>query len=93
MNNTNIEQLADQIKSLGHRVRLHIIKLLHEKGELSVTQIYENLEAEQALISHHLDKLYNRKLLLRRRTGKSILYWNNPESEVGQAILALIHQL
>ena len=90
MNNLQLEKLAEQIKSVGHRVRLHILQLLHEKGELPVSQIYEGLELEQSLISHHLDKLYHRKLLLRRRNGKSILYQNNPESDVVQAILSLI---
>ena len=55
-------------------MRLSIIEHLTIKEELSVTQICELLNAEQSLVSHHLQNLKLKGLLGSRKSGVSIYY-------------------
>ncbi|HZR46430.1 MAG TPA: metalloregulator ArsR/SmtB family transcription factor, partial [Candidatus Manganitrophaceae bacterium] len=43
--------------ALADPTRLKILKLLHQKGPMHVTKIYETLGKPQNLISHHLNCL------------------------------------
>ena len=92
MTSKQLESLADGLKTLGHRVRLQILLLLSEQGETNVSTIFGELGLEQSLISHHLDKMYNRKLLVRRREGKTILYRLSDDSPVVSSVLNLVKE-
>ena len=62
------------IRTLNHQLRIEIIKILLEKGELTVTEIYEKLHLEQSVASQHLSMLRRAGIVLTRRTGKFIWY-------------------
>lgn len=68
------ESLAQITKALGHPLRLHIILLLDQKGEVSVKQICSLLHREQTIVSQHLSKMKLMKFLSARREGKFMLY-------------------
>jgi DNA-binding transcriptional ArsR family regulator len=62
------------IRALNHKLRLQIIKLLHDKNELTVTEIYIKLRLEQSVASQHLALLRRAGIVQTRRDGKFIFY-------------------
>jgi len=68
-----LELVASKLRAIAHPMRIAIIDLLHEK-QLSVTEIYEKLDIEQASASHHLNILKSKGVLSSRRNGKKIFY-------------------
>lgn len=75
--NINIEKLeavASKLRAISHPMRIAIIDLLSKDKRLSVTEIYEKLDIEQATASHHLNILKNKGVLNSKRVGKKIFY-------------------
>lgn len=62
------------IRALNHKLRLQIIRLLHDKDELTVTEIYVKLRLEQSVASQHLALLRRAGIVTTRREGKFIFY-------------------
>ncbi|MGZ9075746.1 MAG: ArsR/SmtB family transcription factor [Burkholderiaceae bacterium] len=58
---------------LSEPTRLKILNAICE-GELSVTQIVERVESTQTNVSRHLNLMYSKGVLKRRRDGASTLY-------------------
>ncbi|MEI7980597.1 MAG: metalloregulator ArsR/SmtB family transcription factor [Bacteroidota bacterium] len=69
-----LETAASKLRAMAHPMRIAIIDLLTENKKLTVTEIYENLNIEQAAASHHLNILKNKGLLDSKRDGKMIHY-------------------
>lgn len=69
-----VQETARMLRCLGHPVRLRIIDLLEAKDELTVTEIYEALELEQAVCSQHLTLMRDKGILKHRRDGVNVLY-------------------
>jgi DNA-binding transcriptional ArsR family regulator len=68
-----LEMAASKLRAIAHPMRIAIIDLLND-NQLSVTEIYENLNIEQASASHHLNILKSKGVLSSRRNGKKIFY-------------------
>jgi len=68
------EKTAELLRALAHPTRIAIIELLKSGERLSVTQIHTALNLEQAVASHHLNIMKNKKILQGKRNGKTILY-------------------
>lgn len=68
-----LEMAASKLRAIAHPMRIAIIDLLHD-NELSVTEIYERLNIEQASASHHLNILKGKGVLASKRAGKKIFY-------------------
>ncbi len=69
-----LEKVAFILKSIGHPIRLGIIKLLTSQKEMSVNDIGKDLAVEQSLLSHHLNNMKLKGILQNRRNGKNIFY-------------------
>lgn len=69
-----LEAASSKLRAMAHPMRIAIIDLLKEEKKMSVTQIYERLNIEQATASHHLNILKNKGLLVSKREGKKINY-------------------
>jgi ArsR family transcriptional regulator len=69
-----LSQCADMLKAVAHPVRMAIVDLLDQRGAQSVTEIYEALEVDQAVASHHLGILRDKGLLTSSRIGKKNYY-------------------
>ena len=69
-----LEQIAYALKAVAHPNRLAIICLLSRNEELSVSDICEQTDCSQALISHHLTDMYAKGILLIRREGRNAFY-------------------
>ncbi|WP_373752433.1 ArsR/SmtB family transcription factor [Jeotgalibaca porci] len=57
---------VELFKLLGNEVRLGIAKALHEQGELTVTNLQEELSLPQATVSQHLTKMRHNKIVKAR---------------------------
>ena len=75
INTEDLEQVAFILKSIGHPVRLGIIKLLSSHKQLSVNEICEALSVEQSLISHHLNNMKLKGILDSSKEGKNRNYY------------------
>ncbi len=69
-----LEAAASKLRAIAHPMRIAIIELLNEEKKLSVTEIFERLNIEQASASHHLNILKNKGVLSSKREGKQIHY-------------------
>lgn len=75
-----LEEAASKLRAIAHPMRIAIIGLLENNDGLSVTEIYEKLEIEQATASHHLNILKNKGVLISKRSGKNTFYAINSQS-------------
>ena len=69
-----LEMAASKLRAIAHPMRIAIIDLLTVNPKMTVTEIYENLNLEQASASHHLNILKSKGLLESKRNGKMIYY-------------------
>lgn len=68
-----LEGAARMLKAMAHPVRVQIIKMLEGK-KLNVTEIYESLNLEQSVVSHHLGILRDKGIVVAKREGKNVFY-------------------
>ena len=70
----NTDGLAAIFKTLSEPVRLRIVYLLLEAGELCVCDLVDTLSLSQSVVSRHLAYLRNNGLVSTRREGVWIHY-------------------
>lgn len=71
---TFLEDATETLRAIGHPIRITIVDLLGKNDALSVSQIHEKLEIEQAVASHHLRILKNKKVVKVTKSGKNSFY-------------------
>lgn len=74
INTGKLQQIAEILKAVAHPVRIQVIDLLGVADRLTVTEIYEKLNVEQSLASHHLTKMKDKGILVCEREGKNMFY-------------------
>jgi DNA-binding transcriptional ArsR family regulator len=67
------EMIAARLRVIGDPTRIRILDLLRD-GELSVTQITEDLGTSQQNASKHLGVLLQAGIVARRKDGNSSIY-------------------
>lgn len=67
------DDCASVLKVLADDTRLAVVELLM-KGPMSVSEINDELQIEQTLLSHHLRTLRNAGLVTTQREGKHVMY-------------------
>jgi DNA-binding transcriptional ArsR family regulator len=75
----NINKAVLKLKSLHHKLRVQIMKLLDDNGQMTVTDIFVKLRIEQSVASQQLAILRNANVVIADRQGKFIYYSINPE--------------
>jgi DNA-binding transcriptional ArsR family regulator len=80
-------------RAINHRLRLQIVRLLHENGRMTVTDIFVKLKLEQSVASQHLAILRKAGFVHALRNGKFIYYSVNYEriNQVTETGKRLIH--
>jgi DNA-binding transcriptional ArsR family regulator len=80
------------LKSIEHPLRLKILRLIHIKREMNVTDIYKKLRLEQSVVSQHLKWLRDARVVTTKRDGKQICYSVNYErpTEINGIITAFL---
>ena len=69
-----LDNATETLRAVAHPIRITIIDLLSKNGELSVTEIHEHLDIEQAIASHHLRILKSKNIVKVNRVGKNSYY-------------------
>ncbi len=87
-----IQDYADLFKALCEPVRLRIINLLLERGELCVCDLVDTLSVSQSVVSRHLAYLRNTSLVSKRREGIWVYYQIATEQVFTEQLLALFAQ-
>ncbi len=73
MDNTHLPELADLFRLLGDASRLSIV--LHcMQAPIAVTEIANQTNLSQSLVSHHLRLLKAARLVKAQRQGRQIFY-------------------
>lgn len=68
-----IQHLSKMFKVLGDPTRLRILYLLG-RGEMMATKISEELGLEQSAVSHQLKKLFELRLVKKRKERNTVIY-------------------
>jgi DNA-binding transcriptional ArsR family regulator len=68
------EYLANSLNLAGNSVRLKILFLLQEEGQLCVCDLSDILGMNISAISQHLRKLKDGKIITSKKTGQTIFY-------------------
>ncbi len=82
------ELIARRFGALAEPMRLRLIDALRIRGEASVRELSEALEAGDANISKHLHLLLDQRIVGRRRAGTRVIY-----RIVDSSVLALCEQV
>lgn len=69
-----LKKAALTLRALNHKVRQQILSLIHQNGEITVSEIYAKLKLEQSLTSSYLAVLRKGGIVKTRREGQSIHY-------------------
>ena len=79
INYYNIKKASLVLRSLNHKLRQQIIKIIDENKKMTVTEIYVKLRLEQSVASQHLSILRKAGVVKTDREGKFIFYMINTE--------------
>jgi DNA-binding transcriptional ArsR family regulator len=81
-----LKKAALILRAINHKLRQQILKLIHQNGKMTVTEIYVQLRLEQSVASQHLAILRKAGFVNTIRDGKFIHYSVNHDR------LAEVHQ-
>jgi DNA-binding transcriptional ArsR family regulator len=84
-----LEDVTEKLKAVAHPIRFMMVDLLHREKELSVTDIHDKLDIEQAVASHHLRILKNQDIVKVSRDGKNSIY-SLAKAEYYQIVAAVL---
>lgn len=69
-----IKLTAELFKTVGHPVRVKILRML-ASGERCVCEMIDEIEIEQSNFSQHLGVLKKQGLIDSRKDGQRVIYW------------------
>lgn len=88
----SLSLLANTFSLVGNDVRIKILYLLQEEGQLCPCDLSDILGMNISPISQHLRKLKDSKVITFKKTGQTIFYSISPEySEILKPIFKLIN--
>lgn len=83
--------LANAFSLVGNEVRIKILYLLQEEGQLCPCDLSDILGMNVSPISQHLRKLKDSKIIVFKKTGQTIFYSISPEyAEILKPVFKLI---
>ncbi|MEN0047474.1 MAG: metalloregulator ArsR/SmtB family transcription factor [Bacteroidota bacterium] len=87
-----LEKSTETLRAVAHPIRLVIIDMLSKRESLTVTEIYEQLQIEQAVVSHHLRKMKDKNIVKVQREGKNSLYslTSNAYQEIVSILITVV---
>ena len=84
--------LANAFSLVGNDVRIKILYLLQEEGQLCPCDLSDILGMNISPVSQHLRKLKDSKIIISKKTGQTIFYSISPEyTEILKPIFKLIN--
>jgi DNA-binding transcriptional ArsR family regulator len=67
------------LRAINHKLRQDMLHHIHQKGRITVTELYIKLRLEQSVVSQHLAILRRAGYVTTQRQGKFIFYFVNYE--------------
>jgi DNA-binding transcriptional ArsR family regulator len=86
-----LKKAALILRAVNHKLRQQILKLIHQNGKMTVTEIYVKLRLEQSVASQHLAILRKAGYVNTLRDGKFIFYSVNYDRL--DQVHAIVHEL
>src|SRR5688500_13939111 len=84
--------LANAFSLVGNEVRIKILYLLQEEGQLCPCDLSDILGMNVSPISQHLRKLKDSKIIISKKTGQTIFYSISPQYlEILKPVFKLIN--
>ena len=74
-----IKKASIVLRAINHKLRQVILKLIGERSNITVTEIFQHLHLEQSVASQHLAVLRKAGLVKTKREGKFIYYSVNDQ--------------
>lgn len=74
------EKIVYMLSALAEPIRIHILRLISENGEMCAKDIQANFSITQPTMSHHMTVLIERDLIEGRKEGRNIYYSIKKES-------------
>jgi len=65
------------LRSINHKLRQDILKLIDSQEDITVTEVYTTLKIEQSVASQHLALMRKAGIVVTRKVGKYIYYKPN----------------
>ncbi len=62
------------LRAVNHKLRQEMIRIIHQEGKITVTDLYVRLRLEQSVASQHLAMLRRVGIVTTTRDGKYIHY-------------------
>lgn len=86
VNTDNCECIVDieYFKVLFDPVRIEIIQYLSVHGPKNISEITENFTQDRSVISRHLDMLYKKNILTKKKESRYIIYNLNTQDLINQ---------
>ena len=69
-----LDSVSEKLKAIGHPIRFLMVDMLAAQKEMTVSEIHEQLDIEQAVASHHLRILKNQNIVKLNKDGKNARY-------------------
>lgn len=89
--NESLLLLANAFSLVGNDVRIKILYLLQEEGQLCPCDLSDILGMNISPVSQHLRKLKDSKIIISKKTGQTIFYSISPEySQILRPVFKLI---
>lgn len=85
-----LEEIAEQLKILGHAQRLRILDFLRENNESRVGEIVKKTKLPQPVVSLHLNKMRRSGLVVARRDAREVYYWIS--TELAHVVADVLHR-
>jgi len=70
----NLKKAALLFRAVNNKIRLQILRQLHDNSKMTVTALYQKLRLDQSATSQHLAILRKAGFVLTERDGKNIYY-------------------
>lgn len=74
INSQQLSLMAHILKTIAHPLRLQVIEMLEAQGELCVGDILREVDTEPSLLSHHLNRMKDKGVLVSDRRGRQVYY-------------------
>ena len=87
---STLEQKASTLKSVAHPVRLAILEFISTMKNPTVKNIYEHLEMQQSVISHHLAIMKKSNVLNRSVDQGKVIYSINRNNQFVNELIRTI---
>jgi DNA-binding transcriptional ArsR family regulator len=93
LDHLSIKKASLVFRAMNHQLRQNMIRMIDEKGQVTVTDIFVEMRLEQSVASQHLAILRRAGIVVAERDGKFVYYRLNSDrlALINKMIQELLH--